>query len=109
MGERLALSRLPPFCCENALSIELGLRELYPGNLLTWLLQPLSYVLLTARWASENLKSLSPVPVLVVQGLSGSFLATWFLKNWPNRKHSGSYRMGCMAMCSGGAWVQVSQ
>ena len=36
---------------------------------LTWLIQPLSYVLLSDNWAPEDLKSISPVPVLVIHGL----------------------------------------
>ena len=36
---------------------------------LTWWIQPLSYVLLSDYWAPEDLKSLSPVPVLVIHGL----------------------------------------
>lgn len=36
---------------------------------LTWWIQPLSYVLLSDHWAPEDLKSLSPVPVLVIHGL----------------------------------------
>ena len=38
-------------------------------NWLTWLIQPLSYVLLSDHWAPEDLKSISPVPVLVIHGL----------------------------------------
>lgn len=36
---------------------------------LTWWIQPLSYVLLSDYWAPEDLKLLSPVPVLVIHGL----------------------------------------
>lgn len=35
---------------------------------LTWPLQPLSYLLLSDRWAPGNLAALSPVPVLVIRG-----------------------------------------
>ncbi|SNX60169.1 hypothetical protein SAMN06296273_1632 [Nitrosomonas ureae] len=35
---------------------------------LTWLIQPLGYVLLSDRWAPRNLESLSPVPALVIHG-----------------------------------------
>lgn len=38
-------------------------------NWVTWLMQPLSYVLLSDRWAPEDLESISPVPVLVIHGL----------------------------------------
>ncbi len=35
---------------------------------LTWPMQLLSYVLLNDRWAPTNLKSISPIPVLVIHG-----------------------------------------
>ena len=35
---------------------------------LTWLLQPLSYILLSDNWAPKNLKDLSPIPTLVIHG-----------------------------------------
>lgn len=35
---------------------------------LTWPLQPLSYVLVSDHWAPGDLKSISPVPVLVIHG-----------------------------------------
>ena len=34
----------------------------------TWPMQPLSYILLNDRWAPANLKSLSPIPALVIHG-----------------------------------------
>ncbi|MDR4517424.1 MAG: alpha/beta hydrolase [Nitrosomonas sp.] len=43
-------------------------REKLSHHWLTWPLQPLSYVLLSDRWAPQNLKSLSSVPVLVIHG-----------------------------------------
>jgi pimeloyl-ACP methyl ester carboxylesterase len=36
---------------------------------LTWLIQPLSYILLSDHWAPGDLKSISPSPVLVIHGL----------------------------------------
>jgi fermentation-respiration switch protein FrsA (DUF1100 family) len=35
---------------------------------LTWLLQPMAYVLLSDRWAPQDLKQLSPIPLLVMHG-----------------------------------------
>lgn len=34
----------------------------------TWLLQPLSYLLLSDRWAPTHLETIAPVPVLVIHG-----------------------------------------
>lgn len=35
---------------------------------LTWPLQPLSYLLVSDRWAPQDLSTISPVPVLVIHG-----------------------------------------
>lgn len=35
---------------------------------LTWLLQPLSYVVLSDKWAAQDIEKISPVPVLVIHG-----------------------------------------
>ena len=35
---------------------------------LTWPLQPLSYLLVSDRWAPQDLASISPIPVLVIHG-----------------------------------------
>lgn len=36
--------------------------------ILCWPLQPLSYLLLSDRWAPTHLETLAPVPVLVIHG-----------------------------------------
>lgn len=35
---------------------------------LTWLIQPLAYVLLSDKWAAKDLENLSPIPTLVIHG-----------------------------------------
>ncbi len=45
---------------------------------LTWPLQPLSHVLMSDRWAPDNLALLSPVPVLVIHGQSDKIVEPIF-------------------------------
>lgn len=45
-------------------------------NWLTWILQPLAYVVLSDRWAPQNVADLSPIPLLVIHGDSDHTVET---------------------------------
>lgn len=45
---------------------------------ITWLFQPFAYVLLSDKWAVQDIKSISPIPVLIIHGTSDKVIPLKF-------------------------------
>lgn len=81
--------------------------------ILCWPLQPLSYLLLSDRWAPTHLEALEPAPVLVIHGQQDNVVEPQFgeaiYEKLANPNRYGAFPMEAILIFSGSMKKNIAQ